>query len=160
MWIKGYLFALDPSLCHHIQCLYCHIQYLYVKHLMSLCSLYDTFGLNGNQLGWKFFFFLFFSFFFFIPLFLMCSPSWTLLPPPSPYHPSGSSQCTSPKHPASCIEPGLIHSYWQVKGRRVHYGPFLKHHQNHHVEVPITTADGHGRVSQNMAFISSEIQTW
>ena len=37
----------------------------------------------------------------------MCSPSWTLLPPPSPYHPSGSSQCTSPKHPVSCIEPGL-----------------------------------------------------
>ena len=35
------------------------------------------------------------------------SPSWTLLPPPSPYHPSGSSQCTSPKHPVSCIEPGL-----------------------------------------------------
>ena len=34
-------------------------------------------------------------------------PSWTLLPPPSPYHPSGSSQCTSPKHPASCIEPVL-----------------------------------------------------
>ena len=33
-----------------------------------------------------------------------CSPSWTLLPPPSPYHPSGSSQCTSPKHPVSCIE--------------------------------------------------------
>ena len=30
-----------------------------------------------------------------------------LNPPPSPYHPSGSSQCTSPKHPASCIEPGL-----------------------------------------------------
>ena len=37
----------------------------------------------------------------------MCSPSWTLLPPPSPYHPSGSSQCTSPKHSVSCIEPGL-----------------------------------------------------
>ena len=29
------------------------------------------------------------------------------LPPPSPFHPSGSSQCTSPKHPVSCIEPGL-----------------------------------------------------
>ena len=29
------------------------------------------------------------------------------LPPPSPYHPSGSSQGTSPKHPVSCIEPGL-----------------------------------------------------
>ena len=36
-----------------------------------------------------------------------CSPSWTLLPPPSPYHPSGSSQCTSPKLPVSCIKPGL-----------------------------------------------------
>ena len=30
-----------------------------------------------------------------------------LSPPPSPYYPSGSSQCTSPKHPVSCIEPGL-----------------------------------------------------
>ena len=28
-------------------------------------------------------------------------------PPPSLYHPSGSSQCTSPKHPVSCIKPGL-----------------------------------------------------
>ena len=36
-----------------------------------------------------------------------CSPSQTLLLPPSPYHPSGSSQCTSPKHPVSCIKPGL-----------------------------------------------------
>ena len=32
-----------------------------------------------------------------------CSPSWTPLPPPFPYHPSGSSQCTSPKHPVSCV---------------------------------------------------------
>ena len=37
----------------------------------------------------------------------MCSPSWTLFPLPYAYHPSGSSQCTSPKHPVSCIEPGL-----------------------------------------------------
>ena len=37
----------------------------------------------------------------------MCSPSWTLLPPPSPYHPSGSSQCTSSNHPVSCIKPRL-----------------------------------------------------
>ena len=36
-----------------------------------------------------------------------CSPSWTLLPLPSPYHRSESSQCTSPKHPVSYIEPGL-----------------------------------------------------
>jgi len=33
-----------------------------------------------------------------------------LNPPPTslPYHASGSSQCTSPEHPASCIEPGLV----------------------------------------------------
>ena len=36
-----------------------------------------------------------------------CSATWTLLPPPSQYHPSESSQCTSPKHPVSFIEPGL-----------------------------------------------------
>ena len=42
------------------------------------------------------------------PQVYMCSPSWTHLPPPSPYHPLGSSQCTSPKHPVSCIEPGLV----------------------------------------------------
>ena len=42
-----------------------------------------------------------------LPQVYMCSPSRTLLPPPSPYHPTGSSQCSSPKHPVSCIEPGL-----------------------------------------------------
>jgi len=41
------------------------------------------------------------------PWVYMCSLSWTPLPPPSPSHPSGSSQCTSPEHPVSCIEPGL-----------------------------------------------------
>ena len=38
------------------------------------------------------------------------------LPPPSPYHPSGSSQCTSPKHPVFCVSVArtLLHSeaYW------------------------------------------------
>ena len=43
------------------------------------------------------------------------SPSWALLPPPSSYHPSGSSQCTSPKHPVSCIKPGLgIHFIYDI----------------------------------------------
>ena len=43
------------------------------------------------------------------------SPSWTTLPPPSPYHLSGSSQCTSPKHPLSCIEPRLaIHFLYDI----------------------------------------------
>ena len=31
-----------------------------------------------------------------------------LNPTPSPYYLSGSSQCTSPKHPVSYIEPGLV----------------------------------------------------
>ena len=44
-----------------------------------------------------------------------CSQSWTSLPPPSPYHPSGSSQCTSPKHPVSWIEPRLaIHILYNI----------------------------------------------
>ena len=42
------------------------------------------------------------------PRVYMSSQSWTPLPPPFPYHPSGSSQCTSPKHPVSCIEPRLV----------------------------------------------------
>ena len=38
-----------------------------------------------------------------------------LNPLPSLYHPSGSSQCTSPKHPVSCIEPGLaIHFLYDI----------------------------------------------
>ena len=37
-----------------------------------------------------------------------CSPSWNPLPPSSPSHPSGSSQCISPEHPVSCIKPGLV----------------------------------------------------
>ena len=50
-----------------------------------------------------------------LPQVYMCSPSCTPLPPPSPYHPSGSSQCTSPKHPVSCIEPGLaIHFIYDI----------------------------------------------
>ena len=45
-----------------------------------------------------------------------CSQSQIRLPPaPLHHHLSGSSQCTSPKHPVSCIEPGLaIISYMIV----------------------------------------------
>ena len=38
------------------------------------------------------------------PWVYMCSR----LPRPSTSHPSGSSQCTSPEHPVSCIKPGLV----------------------------------------------------
>ena len=58
-----------------------------------------------------FFFVLFFNFIFKLysivlvlpniemnpPQVYLCSPSWNLLPPPSPYPPSESFQCTSPK---------------------------------------------------------------
>ena len=69
-----------------------------------------------------FFYFYFFKFYFILlynivlvlpyinmnlPRVYTCSRSWTPLPPPSPYRLSGSSQCTSPKHPVSCIEPRL-----------------------------------------------------
>ena len=77
----------------------------------------------SQNIWWYFLFLFFFNFYFIFKLYIivlvlpnikmnlpqvyMCSPSRTLLPPPSPYHPSGSSQCTSPKHPVSCIEPGI-----------------------------------------------------
>ena len=43
-----------------------------------------------------------------LPQLYMCSPSCTSLPPRSPYHPSGSSQCTSHKLSVSCIKLGLV----------------------------------------------------
>ena len=50
-----------------------------------------------------------------LPRVYISSHSWTPLPPPSPYHPSGLSQCTSPKHPVSCIEARLaIHFLYDI----------------------------------------------
>jgi len=50
-----------------------------------------------------------------LPLVYTYSSSWTPVPPPSPYHPSGSSKCTIPKLPVSCIEPGLaIHFLYDI----------------------------------------------
>ena len=56
-----------------------------------------------------------------LPQVYMCSPSCTLLLPSSPYHPSGLSQCTSPKHPVLCIEPGLAKpiQYCKVKYNKI-----------------------------------------
>ena len=71
--------------------------------------------------GWFIFFvclFYFILFFYFTILYWFCHTltwfrhrcTWVPNPEPpflalSPYHLSGSSQCTSPKHPVSCIEP-------------------------------------------------------
>ena len=38
------------------------------------------------------------------PRVYMRSQTWTPLPPPTPYHLSGSSPCTSPKHAVSYVE--------------------------------------------------------
>ena len=51
------------------------------------------------------------------------SQSWIPFPPPIPYHLSGSSPCTSPKHPVSCIEHRLVL-------------PFL--HDSIHVSMPFS----------------------
>ena len=52
-----------------------------------------------------------------LPQVYMCSPSWTLLPPPSPFHPSGSSQRTSPKHPVLSMHMSLSKLQEMVKDR-------------------------------------------
>ena len=57
------------------------------------------------------------------PQVYMSSQPWNPLPPPFPYHLSGSSQCTRPKHPVSCIEPRLA----------IH---FL--HDSKHVSIPFS----------------------
>ena len=50
-----------------------------------------------------------------LPWVYISSQSWTPLPPASPYHPSGLSQCTNLKHPVSCIKPRLaIHFLYDI----------------------------------------------
>ena len=93
-------------------CLYVYIYPAIMWNTKGQMKLSHFEGNPVVQGNWSNFFNAFFFFFLpnikmNLPQVYMCSPSWTLLPPPSPYHPSGSSQCTSPKHPVSCIEPGL-----------------------------------------------------
>ena len=46
-----------------------------------------------------------------LPRVCTCPQSWIPPSPPSPYYLSGSSHCTSPKHPVSCIKPRLVISF-------------------------------------------------
>ena len=74
-----------------------------------------------SKLIWKLLFIYFLKFYFYFillynavlvlpyinmnpPRVYTSSQSWIPLPPPTPYYLSGSSPCTSPKHPVSCIE--------------------------------------------------------
>ena len=89
---------------------------------MNLVLFFYTMQLWPSSTYFYFFFFNFYFYFILLyntvlvlpytdmnqPWVYMSSQSWTSLPPPSPYHPSGSSQCTSPKHPVSCIEHRLV----------------------------------------------------
>ena len=94
--------------------------------LLSHVPLFATLQTIARQaplsMGFSFFFFfLILSFYFYFillyntvlvlpytdmnpPRVYMRSQTWTPLPPASPQHPSGSSPCTSPKHPVSCIK--------------------------------------------------------
>ena len=90
-------------------------------HGSAECWLLDHSGSPLFISWWTFGLFLFKKIFFLLynivlvlpcinmnpPRVYTCSQSWTPLLSPSPYHPSGSSQCTSPKFPVSCIKPGL-----------------------------------------------------
>ena len=78
----------------------CHDEYLlYAMQFDLLTSLKCSFFFFFN-------FILFYNTVFVLPYIDMNPPRvymhsqiWTPLPPPSPYHPSESSQCTNPKHP-------------------------------------------------------------
>ena len=63
----------------------------------------------------------------------MCSPSWSPLPPLSPSHPSGFSQCTSPEHSSHAsnlgwwsVSPLIVYLFQCYSLRTAH--PRLKNH--------------------------------
>ena len=67
-----------------------------------------------------------------------CSPSWTPLPPPSSYRPSGSSQCTSSKLPVSCIEPGLaIRFLYDIIHVLMPFSQIIPHPLSHRIQKTI-----------------------
>ena len=67
-----------------------------------------------------------------------CSQSWTPLPLPSSYHPSGSSQCTSPKLPVSCIKPGLaIRFLYDIIHVSMPFSQIIPHSLSHRVQKTV-----------------------
>ena len=91
-----------------------------VFFIVQLSHPYMTTGKNialtrwtfvGKVMSLLFFFFLLYNTVLVLPYIdmnppqvYMSSQPWTPLPPPSPYHLSGSSQCPSPKHPVSNLD--------------------------------------------------------
>ena len=68
----------------------------------------------------------------------MCSPSWTPFPPPTPYHPTGSSQCTSPKLPVSSIQPGLVIRFlYDIIHVLMSFSQIIPHPPSHRVQKTV-----------------------
>ena len=98
--------------------------FLYFFFKGEACILLEYTEFLTMEVGGLLILVLFFFFFYFILLYntvlvlayidmnpprvYMRSQTWTPLPPPIPHHSSRSSPCTSPKHPASCIEHRLV----------------------------------------------------
>ena len=95
---------------------------------LPLLVLIDIFSQLSNVILYESTIFHFLLLLFFLVLYWFCHISTWIrhgctralhpehsLPPPTPYQPSGSSQCSSPKHPVSCMEPGLaIHFIYDI----------------------------------------------
>ena len=60
----------------------------------------------------------------------ICSPSWTPLPPASLYHPSGSSQCTSPKDPVLNLD------WWFISYVILYMFPWHSSKSSHPLPLP------------------------
>ena len=111
------MYCLPGFVFSFTQCLKFHIN-------MDRASMFSSppYSVYGEPFQYEFYFFPFFKILFYFLTLQYCigfaiyrNESATgihvfpiLNPPPSPYHPSGSSQGTSPKHPVSCIKPGLV----------------------------------------------------
>ena len=97
------LFLHDSAL---IGCMFLEIYFFYVIFLFLFFKLINLFELEANYFTvlWWFLPYIDMN----QPWVYMWPPSWTALPPLSPSHPSGLSQCTGFECPVSCIELGLV----------------------------------------------------
>ena len=107
----------EYALCENVFSLH-HANHQRLKRLISVSMLREVIIS---------YFYYYYYFFYFTILYWFCHTSTCIrygrtrvpilnpLPPPSPYHPSGSSQCTNPKLPVSSIERGLaIHFLYDI----------------------------------------------